>query len=92
MIDVGKEITKLGGKKDRLTVQLEKIQADMAKPDYSNKVPEEIQKQNTEKVSRMNHGVCIGMKKQEFLDWLHIFWEILLKKRISEISADWQKI
>ena len=51
LIDISKEKTKLGGKKDRLSAQLEKIQADMAKPDYSTKVPEEIQKQNSEKVS-----------------------------------------
>ena len=48
---MGKEKTKLGGKKDKLTAQLEKIQADMGKADYSTKVPEEIQKQNSEKVS-----------------------------------------
>ena len=44
-------MTKLGGKKDKLSAQLEKIQTDMAKSDYSTKVPEEIQKQNTDKVS-----------------------------------------
>ena len=51
LIDISKEMTKLGGKKDKLSAQLEKIQTDMAKSDYSTKVPEEIQKQNTDKVS-----------------------------------------
>ena len=51
LIDISKEMTKLGGKKDRLTAQLEKIQTDMAKADYATKVPEEIQKQNSEKVA-----------------------------------------
>lgn len=54
LIDAVKEMTKLGGKKDRLTAQLEKIQCDMAKPDYSSKVPEEIQKQNSEKASELS--------------------------------------
>ena len=38
--------------------QLEKIQADMAKADYSTKVPEEIQKQNSEKVMLMSYCSC----------------------------------
>ena len=56
LIDISKEMTKLGGKKDRLTAQLEKIQTDMAKADYTTKVPEEIQKQNSEKVTSIVMG------------------------------------
>ena len=55
-------MTKLGGKKDKLSAQLDKIQTDMAKSDYSTKVPEEIQKQNTDKVSSRFSYTCICLK------------------------------
>lgn len=53
LIDVNKEISKLEGKKEKLNVQLTKLQESMAKSDYEIKVPEDVQKQNAEKVSEM---------------------------------------
>lgn len=50
LIDVNKEISKLEGKKEKLNVQLTKLQESMAKSDYEIKVPEDVQKQNAEKV------------------------------------------
>lgn len=49
-IDIGKEMTKLSGKKERLQGQLEKIEDTMSKSDYMEKVPEEVREQNVTKV------------------------------------------
>ena len=51
LIDAAKEIKKLEDKKTRLQNQHKKLTETAAKPDYETKVPENVRKQNTEKVS-----------------------------------------
>jgi len=50
LIDVSKEVTKLDEKKIKLEAQLTKLQTASAQPDYTSKVPETIQQQNTDKM------------------------------------------
>ena len=50
LVDIGKEITKLEGKKDKLISSRKRLEESMAKPDYKTKVPENVQTQNNEKV------------------------------------------
>ena len=53
LIDINKEISKLEGKKEKLNSQLTKLEESMAKSDYEIKVPEDVQKQNAEKVNEL---------------------------------------
>lgn len=57
LIDVEKEMTKLAGKKERLTGQLKKVDDAMNIADYENKVPVDIQKQNIEKKSELSQEI-----------------------------------
>jgi len=49
-IDIGKELTKLSSKSERLQGSLMKIVEAMAKADYTEKVPVEVRDQNSTKV------------------------------------------
>ncbi|ESP01745.1 hypothetical protein LOTGIDRAFT_176433, partial [Lottia gigantea] len=53
LIDVKKEISKLEGKKDTLGKQLIKLKDSTKKSDYSSKVPEDVRKQNTDKMNEL---------------------------------------
>ncbi|KAL4237118.1 Valine--tRNA ligase [Mactra antiquata] len=53
-IDIGKEQTKLNGKKERLEGQLQKIDEAMGKSDYESKVPEDVRQKNIEKKSELS--------------------------------------
>ncbi|XP_036371216.1 valine--tRNA ligase isoform X1 [Octopus sinensis] len=57
LIDINKEISKLEGKKEKLNSQLNKLNESIQKPDYETKVPEEVRKQNTSKVSELSAEV-----------------------------------
>lgn len=50
LIDVGKEVSRLEDKSEKLKSQLDKLQKAKAMPDYSSKVPVAVQLQNEEKV------------------------------------------
>jgi valyl-tRNA synthetase len=50
LIDLGKEVTKLESKFDKLTSQVKKLEETAGKADYEKKVPEDVRSQNTEKV------------------------------------------
>ncbi|KAL8562374.1 hypothetical protein ACOMHN_066088 [Nucella lapillus] len=50
VIDVEKEVGKLGTKKETLSKQLQKLQDAAAVPTYHTKVPEDVRSQNTDKV------------------------------------------
>ncbi|KAK3087210.1 hypothetical protein FSP39_003149 [Pinctada imbricata] len=54
IIDISKEITKLEGKKDKLITSLKRLEETIAKPDYKSKVPENVQTQNSEKMTEIN--------------------------------------
>lgn len=51
IIDIPKEISKLNGKKDTLSGQLQKLKDTTAKEDYTTKVPEDVQQKNSQKVN-----------------------------------------
>jgi len=53
IVDVDKEVAKLLEKKARLTVDHDKLHQVIESDDYCNKVPENIQKQNAEKVAEL---------------------------------------
>ena len=53
IIDPVKEVEKLNKKQDTLKTQLEKLQKSMEIPDYSSKVPIEVQTTNNEKLGQM---------------------------------------
>ena len=53
IIDPIKEVEKLNKKQDTLKTQLEKLQKSMEIPDYSSKVPIEVQTTNNEKLGQM---------------------------------------
>ncbi|CAB3983281.1 Valine--tRNA ligase [Paramuricea clavata] len=53
LIDLNKEITKLESKEKRLNAQLEKLLGSMKVPDYETKIPENVRKQNAEKVTQV---------------------------------------
>ena len=53
IIDPIKEVEKLNKKQDTLKTQLEKLQKSMEIPDYSSKVPMEVQTTNNEKLGQM---------------------------------------
>lgn len=52
LVDVAKEITKLDAKKEKLNGQLAKLKEAMEIPDYTTKVPENVQQQNSEKLQQ----------------------------------------
>lgn len=52
LIDPQKEIAKLEKKKESLTQTINKLQQAMAADDYSTKVPLDVQKLNSEKLSQ----------------------------------------
>lgn len=52
LIDPVKEITKLEKKKDNLSQTISKLQQAMAADDYVTKVPAEVQKVNSEKLTQ----------------------------------------
>ncbi|XP_026327142.1 valine--tRNA ligase isoform X2 [Hyposmocoma kahamanoa] len=52
LIDPQKEIAKLDKKKESLTQTINKLQQAMAAEDYTTKVPDEVQKTNTEKLTQ----------------------------------------
>ncbi|XP_052095273.1 valine--tRNA ligase-like [Mytilus californianus] len=51
IIDISKEISKLNGKKDTLSGQLQKLKDTTAKEDYTTKVPEDVRQKNSQKMS-----------------------------------------
>lgn len=53
LIDIEKEISRLDGKKDRLGSQLKKLTDTSSMADYSNKVPDDVRKQNSDKVGKI---------------------------------------
>ncbi|KAL5011505.1 hypothetical protein ScPMuIL_010056 [Solemya velum] len=57
LIDIGKEISRLDSKKDRLGSQLKKLTDTSSMVDYSNKVPEDVQKQNSEKMTELSEEI-----------------------------------
>ncbi|XP_046370269.2 valine--tRNA ligase-like [Haliotis rufescens] len=57
LIDVEKETKKLEGKKETLGKSLKKLEDATAKPDYSDKVPQDVRNQNTEKVSQLKQEI-----------------------------------
>ena len=53
IIDPSKEVEKVQKKQDLLKNQLEKLRKSMQIKDYETKVPEEVRKSNSEKLSQM---------------------------------------
>ena len=89
MIDADKEVAKLEEKKNKLGLTLKKLQDAVAKPDYESKVPENVRKQNTEKVREvvtslrtfsttptveMNDAICDENRKQ--------FYSVIYQKMV----------
>ncbi|XP_069121491.1 LOW QUALITY PROTEIN: valine--tRNA ligase-like [Argopecten irradians] len=54
LIDPSKEKTKLDGKKNKLSSQLQKLTEASQKPDYTSKVPQTIRDQNSEKMAEIS--------------------------------------
>ena len=57
VVDFGKEVEKLNEKKKKLESQLNFLEKTMAKGDYKEKVPENIQILNDEKVTELNKEI-----------------------------------
>ncbi|KAL3869903.1 hypothetical protein ACJMK2_042527 [Sinanodonta woodiana] len=53
LIDIGKEIQKLEGKKEKLGCQVTKLREAAATTDYNTKVPEHVRQQNAEKLNEL---------------------------------------
>ncbi|XP_032235539.1 valine--tRNA ligase [Nematostella vectensis] len=67
MIDIAKEISKVENKQENLKAQLEKLKKATEVEDYKNKVPENIQQQNEEKIQETEAEI---LKMQRALESL----------------------
>ncbi|XP_074654365.1 valine--tRNA ligase-like [Tubulanus polymorphus] len=57
LIDVAREMTKIDEKKVKLDQQLTKLVTEMQKADYETKVPEDVRKQNSEKMTTIEEEI-----------------------------------
>eukprot|EP00117_Sycon_ciliatum_P046551 scpid27278/ scgid33326/ Valine--tRNA ligase; Valyl-tRNA synthetase len=58
LIDVSKEISKQEGKLQRLHEQIQKLNKDMARPDYDTKVPEKVRQSNSSKMDQTQQEIA----------------------------------
>lgn len=73
IIDPSKEVEKVQKKQDLLKNQLEKLKKSMQIKDYETKVPEEVRKSNSEKLSQMETEI---VRLGEAMLFLKAMWKI----------------
>ena len=70
IIDIEKEVQKMGKKKESLLQQIETIKKDQAKPNYETRVPEAVRQKNAEKLAQLSNEIQLiddGIKQLELM-------------------------